>query len=108
MESNGLKSSHGSLVEKASHCYALINAKSEGYLHSPNTYYSYPLLSKYTNHFVDIMNGNNKDNKDCSLIDSPNYPHVFEFLNYVVFLMQWKAQVNNNEFVALAREAGYL
>lgn len=59
---------------------------------SPNTFDSYILLCEKTDRFIDIMNGNNKGNKGCSLIDSPNHPHLYELLDYVKFLHQWKAQ----------------
>ena len=44
-----------------------------------------------------IMNGNR--DKGCSTIDSPNHPHVYELLDYVKFLTQWKAQALASEMM---------
>ena len=56
----------------------------------PTTFDSYLLLCKYTDRFVDVMNG--KHEKACSKIDSPNHPHLFELLDYVKFLCKWRNQ----------------
>ena len=46
-----------------------------------------------TDRLVDILNGNY--DKGCSSIDSPNHPLLFELLDYVKWLHQWKRQSRN-------------
>ena len=56
---------YGDQVWRASRRYSLVSATTGEEWVPPNTFDSYLLLSKHTDRFVDIMDGNNKDNKGC-------------------------------------------
>ena len=83
--------SNGCKVEKASWISQEVNTLS-----------SYIKLCDETDRFIDVCNARN--DRRCSLIDSPNHDHVYELLNYVKFLTQWRDQArrggNPNRYFA--------
>jgi len=58
-----------------------------------NTFSSYIKLCDETDRFIDVCNA--RDDRNCSLINSPNHVHVYELLDYVKFLTQWRGQARN-------------
>ena len=63
---------------------------------SERTFDSYLVVCEKTDRFVDIMNGSYE--KGCSSIDSPNHPLLFELLDYVKFLCQWRDQSRSEKY----------
>lgn len=62
---------------------------------SPSTYKSYIEHCHKTDKWVDVMNSNTE--KGCSVIDSPNHPHVYDLLDYCAYHERWKRQVGPNK-----------
>eukprot|EP00956_Cyclotella_meneghiniana_P002427 scaffold2741_cov56-Cyclotella_meneghiniana.AAC.1 len=63
---------------------------------SIDSYASFILHCSMTDKWFDILNA--KTEKGCDVITSANHRHIYELLDYVNFLTQWKNQVEPYQF----------